>query len=78
MTTIKESELESESHGDCTQCYENDGDIFLCGEGYICTECFAKFADVDEAEAFNEETITKENKDKIRGKIAGEQLSTTE
>jgi len=75
MTTINETELDTQSNGDCTQCYKNDGDIYLCGEGYICTECFAELADIDESEAFIEENITVATKDKIRGKLGTEAMN---
>jgi len=75
MSTINESELtQSHKTGDCMVCFENDGDIYLCGEGYMCTECYSTMAEIDEAEAFTDEGLVKENRDKIRGKLAQGQI----
>ena len=78
MATIKETDLEDNQYnGLCGTCDENEGAIWLCGEGYLCTECFAKMSDIEEAEAFEEENINKENKDKIRGVLAKERMDAT-
>ena len=75
MPTINESELDgSDAHGDCAVCYENAGDIWLCGEGYLCTQCYAKYGDLEEAEAFDEVNVNPDVKNKIKGKLAGEKI----
>lgn len=53
----------------CFNCKVNAGDIFLCGEGLICTECMAKLAGEEEGTLFNEENVTDEIRDKTRQQL---------
>jgi len=67
MPTMKESEMSHEVDY-CTLCGEYAGDIFLCGEGMICTRCFAEEAGLDESEVFGE--ISQEDRNKVKASIS--------
>lgn len=59
MPSIKESELSGgEYFIPCVVCQVNAGDIFMCGEGMVCTECFSRGAGIEESQAFDEEVVT--------------------
>lgn len=59
----------------CFNCKKNAGDIFLCGEGLICTECMAELSGVEEAELFDEQNVTDEVRDQVRERLQEERSS---
>jgi len=66
MPTMKESEMHY-THQEvdyCIECGEYAGDIFLCGEGLICTQCFAEQAGLSEVEVFGD--ISQESREKVK------------
>lgn len=59
----------------CVNCSVNAGDIFLCGEGLICTECMAKLTGEKEEIFFNENNVTDEVRDEARQRLQEERSS---
>lgn len=53
MPTVSESDLIPEPVTSCSDCNENEGAIWLCGEGMLCELCFARAAGIDEVAAFD-------------------------
>ena len=54
MPTIEETELDGQEVSLCTNCGDFEGAIFLCGEGYLCEQCFSKLAEIEEEDLFDE------------------------
>lgn len=53
----------------CFNCSVNAGDIFLCGEGMICTECMSKLSGEEEGKLFDEQNVTDEVRSKTRKRL---------
>lgn len=53
----------------CFYCQTNAGDIFLCGEGLICTECMSELSGEEESKLFDEESVTDEVRSKTRQRL---------
>lgn len=67
---VPEEELSDHDYFEaCFLCGELIGSIYLCGEGYICESCFAEAAGIPEEDAFFEENITREARDKAKETI---------
>jgi len=68
MPIIQESEMAHE-YEDCISCGEYVGDIFLCGEGMICTSCFARESGCDETALYQKDEISKEDRERVRASL---------
>lgn len=66
MPTISESEFDSPEPVTCFHCQQFDGDVYICGEGFLCTSCFAKMAGIEESLAFDEKALANSE---LKGKI---------
>lgn len=53
----------------CIQCNLNEGHIFLCGEGLMCSECMAQLTDEPEELFFDDASVTDEVRDKARQRL---------
>lgn len=50
----------------CVHCKVNAAHIFLCGEGYYCSECMAALTDEPEEKFFDDANVTDEIRSKAR------------
>lgn len=56
MPTINERKLvQFYDAQPCFHCSANDGDVYICGEGSLCSSCFADMADIPESDVLQEE-----------------------
>lgn len=61
----------------CPICSESLGDIFICGEGFVCIPCFSKYSGMEESDAFFENNITGKAKSTFRANLQEEKSSST-
>jgi hypothetical protein len=74
MPTISESELKWHATP-CFACGQNEGAIWLCGEGMICEKCFSEEAGIPEEDAFVlEDELPQEARDAAKRSLAAKRI----